>query len=606
MNLDINNLARFDFDNNGQMSVAERSAHDAYATEEDLTTIEGNLRGLRDDLDIAQLENMDINANRELEVSEMEAFNTFTRENNQINSANYPPSNFELDLDLANAWVENDEEGLTKSDLAFLTLMKEFGSEDMATAIQNNAELQYDGDSMTMNFNVDGVDFTLTTNYDSNGEHPLSSILTNNEDISNSGIYFNEEDGVAFNQNYEDENGVLIGEWESNNYNHISENGLIVSGTSGGISFTRDDIVDNANFTQTNEDGTVLIFEDDLITGGTYNDGTNFTRTNVSADNLNYTETYDNGDYTNVEGGFIQSGSHQGTTYTRTNVEDNQNYSQRNFDGTFVNVEDGLIRSGTYSNGVEFTRSGVSEDNMTYTDTYNNGSTINVQNGLIVGGTYEGGSYHRTNVVDNMNYSQRNQDGTYINVEDGLIRSGVYNNGVSFNRTYAADNSTYTDTYADGTSLTLPNPGFDPNSVNNGNANEGAGTKTAEENLDDLYDVNEQLSEFISMDIEQEGVSEAELQVDREQLMDELLQSTDLDSINRPNLVAQKEAREAIADLNEMLLGDLETELAGLENDQTELGRASATNTRIQIEMTSQLIDFHRGNADFYQSLLDA
>ena len=157
-----------------------------------------------------------------------------------------------------------------------------------------------------------------------------------------------------------------------------------------------------------------------------------------------------------------------------------------------------------------------------------------------------------------------------------------------------------------GTSLTLPNPGFDPNSVNNGNANEGAGTKTAEENLDDLYDVNEQLSEFISMDIEQEGVSEAELQVDREQLMDELLQSTDLDSINRPNLVAQKEAREAIADLNEMLLGDLETELAGLENDQTELGRASATNTRIQIEMTSQLIDFHRGNADFYQSLLDA
>ncbi|NQY79432.1 MAG: hypothetical protein HRT47_03865 [Candidatus Caenarcaniphilales bacterium] len=166
MSIDINTLGRFDLNNDGKLDSAERSAYDTYADEEALTTIKDNITGIKGDLDLALVDQLDINGDGELGRSESQSLSAYNQQNNQINSSNFTPSPFEMDAGLANDMVDDLGENVNKSNIAFITLVKEFGSEDMARAIQENADTKYDGDSMSMEFNVDGIDFTLNTHYD--------------------------------------------------------------------------------------------------------------------------------------------------------------------------------------------------------------------------------------------------------------------------------------------------------------------------------------------------------------------------------------------------------------------------------------------------------
>ncbi|NQY79433.1 MAG: hypothetical protein HRT47_03870 [Candidatus Caenarcaniphilales bacterium] len=273
-----------------------------------------------------------------------------------------------------------------------------------------------------------------------------------------------------------------------------------------------------------------------------------------------------------------------------------------------MNVEDGLVRDGNYANGIEFTRSyGSEEDGDTYTDTYNNGDFVNFENGVVVGGSHNGVAYTRTDIIDGANYSQRSEDGTFVKVEDGKITSGVYNNGTNFTRTYSADNTTYTDTYDDGTTYSAPNPGANVAEINGTTgANQTVGSSDINADINTLGNMNNELNEFILMDTDLARASEADLQVDRAILMDEILQSDSLDGIDRPNLITQKVTSENLVNLNEATLVDLENQMGEFLALDTDLARASAADTRVQISTTKQLIDFHRSNVEFYDTLLNS
>ena len=150
------------------------------------------------------------------------------------------------------------------------------------------------------------------------------------------------------------------------------------------------------------------------------------------------------------------------------------------------------------------------------------------------------------------------------------------------------------------------NPEIPNRDLNVTENNETNGSTDINADINTLNNINNQISEFMSMDTDLARASEADLQIDRAILMDEILQSNSLDDIDRPNLITQKVASEGFLSFNESLLADLENQMTEFLTLDTDLGRASAADTRIQISITESLIDFHSSNINSYETLLNS
>ncbi|NQY80926.1 MAG: zinc-dependent peptidase [Candidatus Caenarcaniphilales bacterium] len=296
----------------------------------------------------------------------------------QLDSGNFSKHSHDMDIDFANQWFNNFDTEVDQDTVTYFLLLKEFGSDKLALEIMRNAERTESEGTINLAFSVDGVDYSLKATKDAGEGAASSAYLTNLVEDSTEGVHYNPafENGVSFASEYKNDHGSTVNEWKNAGGETITVDGLALEGQEeNGMGFTRFDVVDASNYSQINDDGTVIHVEDGLIVSGRYADGIEFTREHSTVDNLSYIERQSNGQFLDVRNGQLvaQGDAAHIPEQGRSITEGISNYRHEN----------GLIMGGVLENGLEFERFDII-DNKNYYQVNSDGSTSQVVNGEMV------------------------------------------------------------------------------------------------------------------------------------------------------------------------------------------------------------------------------
>ncbi|NQY79434.1 MAG: hypothetical protein HRT47_03875 [Candidatus Caenarcaniphilales bacterium] len=150
----------------------------------------------------------------------------------------------------------------------------------------------------------------------------------------------------------------------------------------------------------------------------------------------------------------------------------------------------------------------------------------------------------------------------------------------------------------------IDNVGATQGNQANGPANDNVDNSSINEDLSTFDTINNQILQFMSLDTDLARASEADLQVERAILMDEILQSDNLGDINMPALLTQRVSSVSSVEMNELLLADLQGQLVEFLAMDGDLARAATSEISSQIAATQQIIDFQNSNVEFFDDVI--